>query len=230
MKAQLYYANWSAMRAENLYPHDGTVHPRRFYETVSSREVHEGLDVGEGLTGCEQLFMAFNADDRPDGQYRRSMSVGDIVIDTERYIGWVCAPAGFDELTPKQFSGFQCECGVLNTDAYASVGACDQCGPRLSGPFSAWRGRTVEIALDPASDLRDAGLCACDQCADAFAASFLDTAETWAAERGLEIEVVRCVYGSSEAWACERGELARQCWQALHDSTPWGADDAACGG
>lgn len=45
---------------------------------------------------CEVMFMFFNKDDRPNGKYFRSMSVGDIVcIDDEKYI---CASFGFEKI------------------------------------------------------------------------------------------------------------------------------------
>ena len=50
----------------------------------------------EHLAICEALFAKYNADDRPDGQRRRSMSVGDIV-----QIGgchYICASLGFQPI------------------------------------------------------------------------------------------------------------------------------------
>lgn len=45
---------------------------------------------------CELMFMLFNKDDRPNGKYFRSMSVGDIVcIDDAKYI---CASFGFEKI------------------------------------------------------------------------------------------------------------------------------------
>lgn len=45
---------------------------------------------------CETIFILFNMDDRPNGKYFRSMSVGDIVsIDNDKYI---CANFGFEKI------------------------------------------------------------------------------------------------------------------------------------
>lgn len=45
---------------------------------------------------CEAMFMFFNKNDRPNGKYFRSMSVGDIVsIDDNKYI---CASFGFEKI------------------------------------------------------------------------------------------------------------------------------------
>jgi len=43
---------------------------------------------------CEFLFLKYNADDRPDGKRRRSMSVGDLVQIGGSY--YVCASFGFE--------------------------------------------------------------------------------------------------------------------------------------
>jgi hypothetical protein len=44
-------------------------------------------DNAEDVFVCNRLWAKYNADDRPDGQQRRSMSVGDVIqIDTRCYL------------------------------------------------------------------------------------------------------------------------------------------------
>jgi hypothetical protein len=55
----------------------------------------EGIDLsGDDLAICERVFRALNADDRANGRYERSLSVGDVVeVDGRRY---AVADVGFE--------------------------------------------------------------------------------------------------------------------------------------
>jgi hypothetical protein len=59
----------------------------------------------EWLRTCERVFQYLNADNRPNGEYERSLSVGDVVVVTcdgeTRAFG--CEPQGFRYLDPDEF-------------------------------------------------------------------------------------------------------------------------------
>lgn len=74
--------------------------PARFYEQRSyNLEVPPSYD---NLKACEAAFAYYNADDRPNGQVDRSMSVGDICeVNGKRYI---CLSIGFKEINDEQYN------------------------------------------------------------------------------------------------------------------------------
>jgi hypothetical protein len=96
------------------------------------------------------------------------------------------------------------------------------CG-KGAGHHAACRvGSTVRLALDPRHDLSEAGQCTCDTCCAAFAEDFANAAGDIAEERGFEIDVICCDYGSPEAYRTDQGEDITALWQEAHNRTPWG--------
>lgn len=86
-------------------------------------------------------------------------------------------------------------------------------------------GSTVELALDARHDLTEASKCACEACCDAFAEIFESAADDIGEERGFEIRVVRCDYGSPDEHETDHGDDINEIWQECHNRTPWGREE-----
>lgn len=75
------------------------------------------------------------------------------------------------------------------------------------------------IPLDAIYDLWMAGRCTCLQCVSSYAQAFRAAAKARAAERGCDIAVVECTYGSSASQLCDTSYTAADLWQSIRDRT-----------
>lgn len=97
MKFLAYYLDWSVNPARplNMMTQDES-YAHRVWQAAVKKKEYRVWEVE--APNIETVFYQLNADDRTNGAFERSLSVGDIVIDPEKREGWLVRSVGFGPL------------------------------------------------------------------------------------------------------------------------------------
>lgn len=103
-QATVYFSDWITNRLAGRVPVSDGFHPGDFFLIQSEFVEIEG-PYAEDEAALAEIWRYFNADDRPNGSYQRSLSVGDVIY-LEGTV-YAIESVGFRRLTEDEYQSIR---------------------------------------------------------------------------------------------------------------------------